>query len=217
MKFIKLLKAKKIKADENLNKQQIFAEVRENLNNGEADDGIEFGLNHGILQIPDFIYRDDAFCIDVKFRGNPKVDRDLNDKETELLNDAFNFNRDYFIKDLEDKYGEVIVTGRSGGYIGLKVGNNRINNFVIAEIDDSALEELFDRALNYIRDMQEQYDIEYLEGDVANEIIGYINDDPKEYLTLKPTQKLLQFKNEIEDTAKQWENMNFEQFTEGWN
>lgn len=216
MKFIRVLEAKKVKAYKDFTKQQIFDEIRENLNSGDANEAIFNALSDGRLKEYDFIYRDDAICVDVKYKGTPIVDRDLTDEEYEVLNHAFDDSKEVFFNELNNMFdNNIIVTGRSGGYWGIKVDNRNINNYVVAEISDEDLEELYNRTENYFKDFKEQYDVDYLIGDYVDSIMQDINNSFSN-LTIKPTQKLWQFKNEIEETAKQWESMNFEQFTEGW-
>ena len=206
-----------IKAFKDLDKKQLFKDVRESINNYEANDAIWELLTDDKLEDYDFIYRDQAICVNVKRKGMPIIDRNLTEEENEILQHTFFVMSENFIEELQQQYGPMIVTGRSGGYWGLKVDDKNLNKLVVAEISDELLEELYNRNINYFTERGEQYGIDYLIGDIEYGMIDDINGDPYKYLTIAPSQKLFSFKKDIEDVAKAWESMTFEEFINGGN
>ena len=192
---------------------EIKRDVLEGINKGEVNDGIRFALKNGYLKVEDFIYREDgtndgALYVNVKHMGMPENIQfnQLSKEEADELDWAQKARIEQFIQELNQKYGEVSVTGRSGGYWGLALTN--IQDLINADINEEVLENLVADTVNNLDDMGYDYD----NVDVETSIYDEINYDPSNYLTLYPTKKLSDFKKDIEEEAKRWESMDFSQY-----
>lgn len=187
---------------------EIKRNVLEGINAGEVNDGIRFALNNGYLKIDDFVcYDKDGLYKNVKFMGNPKIETTLSDEESEELEWAFETRVEAFMQDLQKKYGEILVAGRSGGYWGLPLNN--VQDLVRADINEDILNNLVN---DVIQNLEDSYGEDFDMSDVENSIYDEINYDPSNYLTLYPAEKLESFSKDIEEEAKRWEAMDFTQF-----
>lgn len=198
---------------------KIKQEVLENVNSTELADDIIHGLQYGgSLEIPGFVYRKDdpglgGLFVDVKHRGVPNSLAELSEDEQDELQWAWEARVEAFIKQLNQKYGEILVYGRSGGYWGLPLDNN-ISDLIKVNITDEKLNEVIEKSIAFSKDWAKQngYELDDDEYEMAEYVLDNIKDDLYEYVTLEPTEKLLNFKKDIEDEAARWEGMDFTQF-----
>lgn len=198
---------------------KIKEEVLDNINSTELADDIMHALRYNSLQIPGFVYRKDdpgygGLFVNVKHMGVPNniEFNELGQEETEELNWAQGARLDAFIEQLQSKYGKVLVSGRSGGYWGLPL--DRMSDLIKVNITDEKLNTAIEKSITFSKDWAEQngYELDDNEYDMAEYTVDNIKSALDEYVTLEPTEKLLNFKTDIEEEAKRWEAMDYSQY-----
>lgn len=197
---------------------KIKQEVLDNINSTELSDDIIHGLQYRSLEVPGFIYRKDdpglgGLYINVKYMGIPQNLQNLSEKEEEELNWAFDARREAFVNQLNQKYGEISVTGRSGGYWGLPLDNN-ISNLIKVTIPEEKLNAAIEKSIAFSKDWAKEqgYELDDNEYEMAEYTLDNIKDALDEYVVIEPTEKLLDFKKDVEEEAKRWEEMDYTQF-----
>lgn len=197
---------------------KIKEEVLDNINSTELEDDIIHGLQYRSLEVPGFIYRKDnpglgGLYVNVKRKGIPQNLQNLSEEEEKELDWAFDAHREAFVDQLNQKYGEISVSGRSGGYWGLPLDNN-MSDLIKVSITDEKLNEAIEKSIAFSEDWAKQngYELDDNEYEMAEYTLDNIKDSLDEYVTLQPTEKLLNFKKDIEEEAKRWESMDFAQY-----
>lgn len=179
----------------------------------EVEDEVIYALKYGDMEIPNFqVYGDGnhvCVCKNVKNMGNPDSSMKLNDEEAEELQWAWDARVEAFHKSLEEKYGPIDIVGRSGGYWGFDLDNIHLWDLVSFDIDQQTFDSLFDKVINNLKSNEDWI---YDENDIEDSILSEIKDNPSAYISLTPTDKLLNFDRDIEEEAKRWESMDFTQF-----
>lgn len=201
-----------------LDVNKIKEEVLDLINNKELDDSIMHALRYNSIEVPGFVYRKDgpgygALYVNVKNMGVPENIQynELSKEEVDELDWAQRVRIESFVEQLNKKYGEVSVTGRSGGYWGLPIDN--ISELIKVNITDEKLNEIINKSISFSESLAEEgYDIDNNEYDMAKYVVDNIGSALDEYATLQPTEKLLNFKKDIEEEAKRWEAMDYTQF-----
>ena len=198
---------------------KIKQEVLDNIDAEELSDDIIHGLQYRSLEVPGFIYRkDDAgyggLYVNVKHMGVPENIQynQLSQEESNELEWAQQARIEQFIRQLNQEYGEISVTGRSGGYWGLPLNN--ISELIKVNITDEKLNEAIEKSIAFSKTWSEEqgYELDDNEYEMAEYTLDNIKDALDEYVTLQPTEKLLNFKKDIEEEAKRWESMDFAQY-----
>lgn len=198
---------------------KIKEEVLDNVNSTELADDIMHALRYNSLEVPGFVYRKDdpgygGLYVNVKHMGVPNniAFNELGKEEAEELDWAQGARLDTFIEQLQQKYGKILISGRSGGYWGLPL--DRMIDLVKVNITDEKLNEVIEKSIAFSKDWAEQngYELDDNEYDMAEYALDNIKSDMEQYITLEPTEKLLNFKKDIEDEAKRWEAMDYQQF-----
>lgn len=197
---------------------KIKEEVLDNINSIELADDIVHGLQYRSLEVPGFIYRKEGpglggLYVNVKGMGTPKINTGLSEDELSELNWAFDAHREAFVDQLSEKYGEISITGRSGGYWGLLLDNN-ISDLIKVTITEEQLNKAIEKSIAFSKDWAEQngYELDDNEYEMAEYTVDNIKSALDEYVTLEPTEKLVNFKHDIEEEAKRWEAMDYTQF-----
>lgn len=197
-----------------ISEAEIKRDILEGINEGEVNDGIRYCLKDGYLKVGDFIYRNEdtkngGLYVNVKHMGLPENVQynQLSQEEAEELDWAQRERIELFVSQLNKEYGNISIIGRSGGYWGLELTN--IQDLIRADINEDILNNLVN---DTIQNLEDSYGEDFDMGDVENSIYDEINYDASNYLTLYPTQKLENFKKDIEEEAKRWESMDFAQY-----
>lgn len=197
---------------------KIKQEALDLINNKELDDSIIRALQYHSIEVPGFIYRKDdpglgGLYTNVKHMGIPEniEYNQLSKEEADELDWAQKARIESFVEELNQKYGEISITGRSGGYWGLPLNN--VSDLVKVNISDDKLNEIINKSISFSETLVEEgYDIIDNEYDMASYAVDNIKSALDEYVTLQPTEKLLNFKKDIEEEAKRWESMDFAQY-----
>ena len=198
---------------------KIKQEVLDNIDAKELSDDIIHGLQYRSLEVPGFIYRkDDAgyggLYVNVKHMGIPENIQynQLSKEEADELDWAQKARIESFVEELNQKYGEISITGRSGGYWGLPLNN--VSELVKVNITDDKLNQAIEKSIAFSKTWSEEqgYELDDNEYEMAEYTLDNIKDALDEYVTLQPTEKLLNFKKDIEEEAKRWESMDFAQY-----
>lgn len=197
---------------------KIKEEVLDSINSKELDEAIMHALRYNSIEVPGFIYRKDnpgygGLYVNVKHMGIPENIQfnQLSQEEENELDWAQKVRIESFVEELNQKYGEISITGRSGGYWGLPIDN--VSELVKVNITDEKLNEVINKSISFSKSLVEEgYDIIDNEYDMAVYAVDNIKSALEEYVTLQPTEKLLNFKKDIEEEAKRWESMDFAQY-----
>ena len=137
---------------------------------------------------------------------------ELSKEEADELDWAQKVRIESFVEELNQKYGEISITGRSGGYWGLPLNN--VSELVKVNITDDKLNQAIEKSIAFSKTWSEEqgYELDDNEYEMAEYTLDNIKDALDEYVTLQPTEKLLNFKKDIEEEAKRWESMDFSQY-----
>lgn len=201
--------------DINKIKQEVLDSIKDNV----LDDSIIHAFQYNSTKVPGFIYRKDdpgygGLYVNVKRMGTPEniEYNQLSKEEADELEWAQKARIEAFINQLNQKYGEILVSGRSGGYWGLPL--NKVSELIKVNITDEKLNEAIKKSIAFSKTWSEEqgYELDDNEYEMAEYTLDNIKDALDEYVTLQPTEKLLNFKKDIEEEAKRWEAMDFAQY-----
>ena len=179
---------------------KIKQEVLDSINDNVLDDSIIHAFQYNSAEVPGFVYRKDdpgygGLYVNVKRMGIPEniEYNQLSKEEADELDWAQEARIESFIQQLNQKYGEVSVAGRSGGYWGLSLDNN-ISDLIKVNITDEKLNEAIEKSIAFSEDWAKQngYELDDNEYEMAEYTLDNIKDALDEYVTLQPTEKLFQ-------------------------